>query len=220
MDEEKVVSTEFTVEPAPKKKGLSGATITNIALCFCLMVLCSFWIMGMSGSIISGMAEDSTAAIEDIQKAVNERYALLSDLKKTDDRVDALEKEIEELRQELADMQRKEQERQDAEKTDTEKASEYVIQSGDTLCWIAQDMLVGVDKLAGYNNIPDADLIYTGNKLRVPKMEGTVHWVDWGETIYSIADLYGVTAEEIAEYNEIRNWNLLYVDTPIIIPSK
>lgn len=217
MDVEK--NTEFSLEPEPRKRGISGTAVTNVVLGFCLLFLCSFWIMGMSGSIVSGMAEDSSAAIEDIQKAVNERYALLSELKETDARVDALEREIEQLRRDLADMQRKEQERIDAEKTDTERVSDYVIKSGDTLCWIAQDYLVGVDKIAGYNNIPDADLIYSGNSLKFPKMEGTIHWVDWGETIYSIAQQYGTTPEAIAEYNEIRNWNLLYVDTPIYIPD-
>lgn len=203
------------------KKRMSAGSVTCVILSICLVVLCGFQIISMSDFIVNAMYSDSQNAVLDIQGAINERYELLGQIKADEERKAELEAEIEELRNDLIEQERQHAiELEEARREEQQGiASEYVIENGDTLCWIAQDMLVGVDKIADENGIPNADLIYSGNTLKIPEVEGKVHWVDWGETIYTIASDYGVSAENIASYNSIRNWNLLYVGTPLRIPD-
>lgn len=47
----------------------------------------------------------------------------------------------------------------------------------------------------------------------------TYHIVRPGDTLYSIARLYGVSAEAIAAVNNIYNFNLIYVGQTLAIPS-
>lgn len=47
---------------------------------------------------------------------------------------------------------------------------------------------------------------------------GTVHQVKHGETLYSIANRYGVTVDALLQYNGIRNANLVYAGQSIQIP--
>ncbi|MFN8460123.1 MAG: LysM peptidoglycan-binding domain-containing protein [Anaerolineae bacterium] len=48
---------------------------------------------------------------------------------------------------------------------------------------------------------------------------GNVHTVRYGETLYSIADQYGVSAEAIMRFNGIANPNLIYVGQDLVIPG-
>lgn len=210
------------METVERKKGLTAGQAACFVLAACLLVLCCFQIISMSDFIVNAMYSDSQNAVLDIQSAINDRYELLAQLDAEDKRVQELQLEIDKLREELEEREKQHAiELEEARREEQQGiAKEYVIESGDTLCWIAQDMLVGVDKIADENGIPNADLIYSGNTLKIPDIKGKVHWVDWGETIYSIAAEYGTTAEAIAEYNAIRNWNLLYVGTPLRIPEE
>jgi LysM repeat protein len=46
----------------------------------------------------------------------------------------------------------------------------------------------------------------------------TVHYVSYGETLLSIARMYGVSVWEIARLNGIFNLNLIYVGQRLLIP--
>lgn len=48
---------------------------------------------------------------------------------------------------------------------------------------------------------------------------GNVHYVQWGESLSSIAVLYGVTPEAIMEANGLQNPDFVYVGQKLIIPS-
>ena len=49
--------------------------------------------------------------------------------------------------------------------------------------------------------------------------QGTVHVVQRGETLYSIAARYGTTVQAIAQANGLSNLNLVYVGQRLVIPS-
>lgn len=49
--------------------------------------------------------------------------------------------------------------------------------------------------------------------------QGTVHVVQPGETLYSIAARYGTTVQTIAQANGLSNLNLVYVGQRLVIPS-
>jgi len=47
---------------------------------------------------------------------------------------------------------------------------------------------------------------------------GTTHWVQWGETLYSIGRLYNVSPQCIAHANGLFNPNLIYAGQALYIP--
>ncbi len=52
-----------------------------------------------------------------------------------------------------------------------------------------------------------------------PQWQGTVHVVQRGEHLTSIANRYGTTPQAIANANNLVNWNLLYVGQTLTIPG-
>jgi LysM repeat protein len=102
----------------------------------------------------------------------------------------------------------------------------HVVQRGETLSTIAYRYGVGISALAAANGIGNWNLIYVGQRLRVPTAPGPqpppagrVHIVRWGETLNSIARLYGVNVWALAQTNGIWNLNLIYVGQRLIIPG-
>ncbi|WP_407311561.1 LysM peptidoglycan-binding domain-containing protein [Desulfosporosinus sp. SB140] len=66
------------------------------------------------------------------------------------------------------------------------------------------------------NNITNPSLINPGQVLSVPSV---THTVKSGETIWQIAQTYGVTIQSIVDANNIANPNLIYPGTVLLIPS-
>ena len=52
-----------------------------------------------------------------------------------------------------------------------------------------------------------------------PQRQGTVHIVQWGETLGIIAQRYGVTVSQIAQANGIANPNYIYAGQRLNIPT-
>lgn len=109
----------------------------------------------------------------------------------------------------------------------------YTVKKGDTLSGIASKYGTTYQKLAQYNNIKNPNLIYVGQKIKIPgststssnKTESTapktvIYTVKKGDTLSGIASKYGTTYQKLAQYNGIKNPNLIYVGQKIKIPSK
>lgn len=99
----------------------------------------------------------------------------------------------------------------------------YTVRAGDTLGAIAQRFGTTVAWLVQTNNIANPNLIYVGQKLRVPcaptdPPQARVHVVRRGETLSTIAAKYGTTVDAIARANGITNPNLIYVGQKLRIP--
>ena len=85
--------------------------------------------------------------------------------------------------------------------------------------------------LAIYNNIPNANLIYTGQVIKIPggqtpptqsAPEGatyTNYVVQRGDTVYKISRAFGVSPEEIVKANGLMNPNLIYAGQVLKIPT-
>ena len=81
--------------------------------------------------------------------------------------------------------------------------------------------------LAKINNIPNPNLIYTGQSLIVPvlgsnEINDTSHRlyiVKRGNTLTQISLEYGVSIESIVRLNNIANPNLIYVGEILRIPT-
>ncbi len=97
----------------------------------------------------------------------------------------------------------------------------YIVRRGNTLSQIARAYHVSVQHIVEINDIPDPDLIYPGQKLRITESDVTdlspvdntiqvYYVVKDGDTLYGIARRFGITLNEILQYNDIPNPNLIY----------
>ncbi|MBI1276958.1 MAG: LysM peptidoglycan-binding domain-containing protein [Anaerolineaceae bacterium] len=93
----------------------------------------------------------------------------------------------------------------------------HVVQRGETMYRIAQNYNVTVEAIASFNSIADPTNIQVGQRLLIPTNGETrsevpaTHVVQAGETLKSIATLYGLTVDELANRNSITNIDRIFV---------
>lgn len=97
----------------------------------------------------------------------------------------------------------------------------HIVQRGETLSGIAARYGMNMWTLARNNGIANPNRIYVGQRLVIPcrRATGTVHVVQYGETLTHIALRYGVSAWSIARANGITNLNFVYVGQRLTIPG-
>lgn len=106
--------------------------------------------------------------------------------------------------------------------------SVYIVRAGDDLKTIAARYGTTWQILAAINNLPNANVIYVGQRLIIgysapvpqppsPQQLG-VHIVQAGETLRTIGTRYGVAPELIAAANGITNVNVIYAGQRLVIP--
>lgn len=92
----------------------------------------------------------------------------------------------------------------------------YIVKKGDTLSHIALWYNTTVEELARLNNIQNPNLIYAGERLLIttsddPNKEKQITYtVKRGDTLWKIANRYGVSTTNIVQWNNISNPNLIY----------
>jgi murein DD-endopeptidase MepM/ murein hydrolase activator NlpD len=115
----------------------------------------------------------------------------------------------------------------------SDKYCVYEVQPGDTLSSIAvqfgldhiydEDGLLVVEnwELLVASNKPDIvsedDFIQPGQKLRIPRGNGALHLVLSAETLFDIADQYGVPIEDIMAENSIGDADVLKIGDELLI---
>ncbi|MCL5676093.1 MAG: M23 family metallopeptidase [Patescibacteria group bacterium] len=107
-----------------------------------------------------------------------------------------------------------------------DKVETYTVKGGDTLSSIAKNFNITVDTIrwANPDSVPtDKTLLHPGDKLQIPPVTGIVHKVKSGDTIYSIAKKYAVSAQNIVNYpfNTFADDETfaLAIGTDIIVPD-
>lgn len=104
------------------------------------------------------------------------------------------------------------------------ESSTYTVKAGDTLYSIAQKHNVSVDYLKRINNLTSnalsigQKLIITDTNGGTPK-ESTVYVVKLGDTLWSIANNYGVSVDSIKVLNNLTN-NILWAGQQLIISEE
>ncbi len=99
------------------------------------------------------------------------------------------------------------------------QVSEYTVQEGDLISFIASDFGVTVNTLIWANGLKDADSISPGQTLRIPPVSGVIHKVVKGDTAAALAKKYGVEADRVIAYNRLPQDGLLETGTEIIVPD-
>ncbi len=123
------------------------------------------------------------------------------------------------------------------------RGNTYVVKLGDTLGAIARRFVVSLEQLAAVNQISNRNFIRVGQILNLPisgeapepstspsKPEsppsgpptnsGNVYYVRFGDSLYLIAQRFGVDVKSLATINNITNPSLIYVGQKLIIPDK
>jgi LysM repeat protein len=102
---------------------------------------------------------------------------------------------------------------------------EHVVRWGETVYLIASRYGVSVQDIVAANNLTNPDLIRAGDVLIIPggtappTQQPGVHIVRRGETLNTIARMYGTTVNAIARANGIVNPNYIYVGQRLTIPG-
>lgn len=92
----------------------------------------------------------------------------------------------------------------------------YIVKQGDTLSHIALWYNTTVEELVKLNNIQNPNLIYVGQKILIlasdePNKEKEITYtVRRGDSLWKIANRYGVSVDSLVSLNNIRNPNLIY----------
>lgn len=103
---------------------------------------------------------------------------------------------------------------------------DYEVQEGDTLGTIAEKFGVTIDTIRWSNSdeIKTAKtVIKPGQTIEIPPVTGIVHKVKSGETVYSVAKKYGISAQAIVDFpfNEFTNDETfaLAVGQELVVPD-
>lgn len=94
----------------------------------------------------------------------------------------------------------------------------YVIKKGDTLYSIGRRYNCDAELIAAINDIRDPRLIKPNQEILVPRILEVTHEVSAGETIWSIAGLYGILPQQIIFANDLWFPNKLVQGTFLDIP--
>lgn len=100
----------------------------------------------------------------------------------------------------------------------------YVVQPGDNLYRIGLRFGISWVQIAEANGLDNPNQVYAGQTLKIPtSLPGPTpeftHVVRQGETIFRIAQMYGVPWTAIAEANEIESPYTIYAGQTLIIPG-
>jgi putative chitinase len=81
-----------------------------------------------------------------------------------------------------------------------------------------------VEAIAAANGLTYPYLIYVGQELVIPEageatpIAGQVYVVQYGDTLFSIAQAYGTSVEALAEANGLTSPYIIYIGQQLVIP--
>ena len=96
---------------------------------------------------------------------------------------------------------------------------QYTVKPGDTISGICVKFgLSNISTLIALNGIKNVRSIWSGQRLKVPSMDGMMHTVLSGETLAAIAANYGCKLEELLDANDLSS-EALQVGQELFVPG-
>ena len=98
----------------------------------------------------------------------------------------------------------------------------YQVQKSETLEQIAKNFDVTTNLLRELNGFTDDYVVREGERIIVPRESAMFsrYIVKKGDTLYGIAQKYGITAIQLAMLNGLDSDDYLYVDQVLIVPKE
>ncbi len=95
----------------------------------------------------------------------------------------------------------------------------YKVQAGDTISGICQTFgLSNISTLIAMNDIENVRYLRSGQKLRIPSVDGMLHKVGAGENLQMLCAKYDVAVEDLLDVNNLET-DVLSVGQEIFIPG-
>lgn len=99
---------------------------------------------------------------------------------------------------------------------------EYVIQEGDFLSTIATHFSTTVDEILQINDIPNADSVLVGDRIKIPSLKGisgilSTENITIGDSIKNLSIRSGMSEESIIDVNRITSPSELYIGSTLMI---
>ena len=99
----------------------------------------------------------------------------------------------------------------------------YIVQQGDTLTTIALQFGVTVDDLFSANGLGSSDLIFVGDAIVIPGLEGVTgvletRTVPYGETLRSLSRRYQIPVDKLVKLNRLVSPEELFAGSSLILP--
>lgn len=98
----------------------------------------------------------------------------------------------------------------------------YQVQKSETLEQIAKSFDVTANLLRELNGFSNGYVVREGERIIVPRDQSTFsrYVVKKGDTLYSLAQKYGVTVAQLAMLNGLDDDDYLYVDQVLVVPKE
>ncbi len=99
----------------------------------------------------------------------------------------------------------------------------YIVQAGDTLTTISVQFRVTIDDLLAANNMNSGDLLFVGDAITIPGLEGVTgvletRTIPYGESLRSLSRRYQIPIEKLVQLNRLVSPWELYANSSLIIP--
>ncbi|HHT63934.1 MAG: LysM peptidoglycan-binding domain-containing protein [Bacillota bacterium] len=97
----------------------------------------------------------------------------------------------------------------------------YVVEPGDTLAGIARNFNTTIDILRKFNNIPDPDYIFVGQKITVPYSppEAIIYTVRPGDTLFTIARRFDTYVQNLIDFNYLEEPDLIFPGQQLVVTA-
>jgi len=99
------------------------------------------------------------------------------------------------------------------------KVDTYMVVENDTVGSIAERFGLSVETILWANDLGPDDFLQIGQELKIPAIDGVVHVVQSGDTLWEIADAYSVDFAEIAAQNLDVDASALQPGDILLIPG-
>ena len=101
----------------------------------------------------------------------------------------------------------------------------YIVQSGDTLSWIAQRFDTTLDELMSLNNIQPDNVLRPGDRLQIPSLQGmqgvlTTEYVTLGSSLTSLSRRSQTDAAVLVKANQLTSPSELFIGREIIMTTQ